>query len=169
MNAFEAINLQKSFCELHAVQGVDFAAKKGASNLFGAIGGENNLVQAEKRPLSSMSPTIVLKEGKLILALGTPSGTRILTCVAQTVLNYLEFDLPLYEAVGSVRFHQQWSPDNIRIEETPVDPSLVSSLEAMGHEVISKNLGCRIQAISVENGKLHGVSDQRGEGLAIGK
>jgi gamma-glutamyltranspeptidase/glutathione hydrolase len=115
-----------------------------------------------------MSPTIVTKDGKPILALGTPSGTRILTCVAQTVLNYLEFEKPLYEAVGAIRFHQQWSPDQIRFGEAPLDSGLVTALEKMGHTVVQKNLGCRIQAIAFENGKIHGVSDQRGEGLTLG-
>ncbi len=147
----------------------DFAAAVGASNLFGAVGGENNLVEAEKRPLSSMSPTIVLRQGKPLLALGTPSGTRILTCVAQTVLNYLEFKRDLYEAVGAIRFHHQWSPDYIRFGEVPLDGNLVDELEDMGYKVVQKNLGCRVQAIAFEDGQLHGVSDQRGEGLARGE
>ena len=146
----------------------DFAAQVGASNLFGAVGGENNLVEAQKRPLSSMSPTIVLRKKKPLLALGTPSGTRILTCVAQTMLNYLEFKKPLYEAVGAVRFHHQWSPDYIRFDEVPLDENLVDALEDMGHTVKQRNLGCRIQAIAFENGKLHGVSDPRGEGNSQG-
>ena len=146
----------------------DFAAQVGATNLFGAVGGENNLIEPEKRPLSSMSPTIVLKDNKPVLALGTPSGTRILTCVAQTVLNYLEFKKPLYEAVGAIRFHHQWSPDYIRFDDVPLDENLVDGLEDIGHEVVKKNLGCRVQAIAFENGKLHGVSDQRGEGNSLG-
>ena len=85
----------------------DFTTKVGASNLFGAVGGENNLVAPEKRPLSSMSPTIVIEKGKPLMALGSPSGTRILTCVAQTLLNYFEYGLSLRDSVSAVRYHHQ--------------------------------------------------------------
>lgn len=146
----------------------DFATKPGAQNLFGAVGGEANLVEPGKRPLSSMSPTIVFKKGKPLLALGTPSGTRILTCVAQTILNYIEFNLPLYESVAAVRYHHQWRPDYIRLDDQ-APKKLVQNLEGMGYKVKKKNLGCKVQAISFENGLLHGVSDPRGEGMSLGK
>lgn len=146
----------------------DFSIKEGASNFFGAVGGKNNLVEPEKRPLSSMSPTIVKKDGKTILALGTPSGTRILTCVAQVMLNYLEHELSLWDAVSATRIHHQWSPDSIRIGNPGFELNTESKLLSMGHKLEKKNLGCKIQAISIERGKLHGVSDPRGEGLAKG-
>ena len=143
----------------------DFATKVGASNLFGAIGGKNNLIEPQKRPLSSMSPTIIFDddEGKPKMAVGTPSGTRILTCVMQTVLNYLEFEMPLYDSVAALRYHHQWAPDYIRVEEAGFSQATTSSLENMGHDVTKKNLGCRIQAIAIENGAIIGVSDPRGE------
>ena len=147
----------------------DFATKVGASNLFGAIGGKNNLVAPMKRPLSSMSPTIVLKNGKLVLALGTPSGTRILTCVTSVILNYIEHELPLYDAVAAVRYHHQWSPDEIRVDEPGFSKSLVKELVGKGYKINKKNLGCKIQAISYENGFLHGVSDPRGQGMSYGE
>ena len=147
----------------------DFATKVGASNLFGAVGGRNNLVAPEKRPLSSMSPTIVLKDEKPVLALGTPSGTRILTCVAQTILNYLEHDMSLLHAVAAVRYHQQWSPDSIRIGEMSLPYETENELRKMGHELVHKNLGCRIQAIAKKGERLIGVSDPRGQGMAAGK
>ena len=146
----------------------DFATKVGASNLFGAIGGKNNLIEPKKRPLSSMSPTIVMdkKSNKTLMALGTPSGTRILTCVMQTIFNVLEFKLPLLEAVKLPRYHHQWYPDEIRVG-TGFPLKLQKELSAMGHKIKGKPLGCRIQAIKLGE-KLIGVSDPRGEGLALG-
>lgn len=145
----------------------DFATKAGATNLFGAVGGNKNLVEPGKRPLSSMSPTIVLRDGKPILALGTPSGTRILTCVAQTLLNRLEFRLPLWESVSALRYHQQWVPDQLRFEEVDIPKRLEQKLSKMGHVVTKKDLGCKIQAIEKDGPNLHAVSDPRGEGKAL--
>ncbi|MBT7609129.1 MAG: gamma-glutamyltransferase [Bacteriovoracaceae bacterium] len=147
----------------------DFATKVGASNLFGAIGGSNNLVAPMKRPLSSMSPTIVLKDNQPLLALGTPSGTRILTCVTSVILNYLEHELPLYDAVAAVRYHHQWSPDEIRVDKPGFPISVKKELENKGYKINVKNLGCSIQAIVYENGFLHGVSDPRGQGMSYGE
>ena len=146
----------------------DFSTKPGASNLFGAIGSKQNLVSPQKRPLSSMSPTIIMSDKKPVLALGTPSGTRILTCVAQTILNYLEYDMDLYSAVASTRIHHQWSPDHLRIGAPYFSVDTMNKLKEMGHTISKKDLGCKIQAIAIENGKLHGVSDPRGTGLSKG-
>jgi gamma-glutamyltranspeptidase/glutathione hydrolase len=146
----------------------DFATKVGATNLFGAVGGRNNLVEAEKRPLSSMSPTIVMKDGFPLLAVGTPSGTRILTCVAQTILNYIEHKESLAHSVSAVRYHQQWFPDELRIGNMGLKKQSEDKLRKMGHKLNHKNLGCRIQAIANEKGLLKGVSDPRGQGLAVG-
>ena len=147
----------------------DFAQKVGASNLFGAIGGANNLIEPKKRPLSSMSPTLILKDGQIKLALGTPSGTRILTCVAQTILNYLTFEMDLYQAVSATRFHHQWSPNEIRIGRNPFPAAVISELKRRGHKINFKPLGCKVQAIAKEGGKLIGVSDPRGAGLSLGE
>lgn len=147
----------------------DFAQAVGASNLFGAIGGDKNLVAPKKRPLSSMSPTLVLKDGKPFLALGTPSGTRIISCVAQTMLNVLEFRLPLYDAVAATRVHHQWMPEEIRIEKPFLPNAAFKDLEARGHKVKRQALGCQIQAIQRVGDAWVGVSDPRGEGLAIGE
>ena len=146
----------------------DFSTKPGAMNLFGAVGSKQNLVAPEKRPLSSMSPTIVFKDGEVKLGVGTPSGTRILTCVMQTILNYFEYEKPLYEAVAMARYHHQWRPHQIRFDETSLPSSTVSELEKMGHKVKFKNLGCRIQAVAKEGDVITGVSDPRGEGKALG-
>lgn len=149
----------------------DFASHIGGINLFGAVGGKNNLVEPRKRPLSSMSPTIVFdKDDNPILALGTPSGTRILTCVMQTVLNVLEHKMPLWEAVSSTRYHHQWNPEEIRIGKPGFDPEVEKELTAMGHKINHKSLGCSIQAIARDkDGNLNGVSDPRGEGMSFGK
>lgn len=146
----------------------DFAQKVGELNLFGAVGGKYNLVQARKRPLSSMSPTIITKDGEPVLALGSPSGTRIITCVAQTILNVVEFNMPLYEAVAATRIHQQWQPDILKIEEPYLSSKVEKALKEKGHEVVHGKLGCSIQAIKKEKKKWVGVSDPRGEGMALG-
>lgn len=146
----------------------DFAQAVGASNLFGAIGGSANLVEPYKRPLSSMSPTIILKNNKPFLALGTPSGTRIISCVAQTAFNVLEYNLPLYEAVAATRIHHQWQPEEIRVESPGLESWAIEDLKARGHKVVDKGLGCQIQAIQRVGDKWVGVSDPRGEGLAVG-
>lgn len=147
----------------------DFAQKVGAQNLFGATAtSTSNLVQPKKRPLSSMSPTIVTKDGNPFMALGSPSGTRIISCVAQTILNAVEFEMPLFEAVAATRVHQQWLPDELKIEAPFLSESVEKRLAERGHNVIHGKLGCSIQAIKRENGKWTGVSDPRGEGLALG-
>lgn len=145
----------------------DFATKPGAKNLFGAIGGKKNLIKPLKRPLSSMSPTIVFKNKRPVMGLGTPSGTRIITCVAQTILNYFTFKESLYNSVSSLRYHHQWYPDYIMVEEPGFKKSVQKNLEELGHHIELKDLGCKIQVVAKENDFLHGVSDSRGEGLSL--
>lgn len=146
----------------------DFAVKVGASNLFGAVGGEKNLIEPQKKPLSSMSPTIVMKKKQPVLALGTPNGTKIITCTALTILNYLEYKMSLYDSVHALRYHQQWHPDEIRVEEPGFPKDVNDELLSFGHKIKVENMGCKVQAIAKEDNILHGVSDTRGEGLAIG-
>lgn len=146
----------------------DFAQKAGAQNLFGAVGGKFNLVQPRKRPLSSMSPTIITKDDAPFMALGSPSGTRIITCVAQTILNAVEFKMPLYEAVAATRIHQQWRPDVLKIEAPFLEPQVEKELKEKGHTLSHERLGCSIQAIKKVKKGWHGVSDPRGTGLAMG-
>lgn len=146
----------------------DFATQVGASNLYGAIGGENNLIAPLKRPLSSMSPTLVLQDGIPFMALGTPSGTRIVTCVALTLLNVLEYDLPIWEAVSLTRYHHQWKPDTLQIENGSLPKATSSALKEMGYAVSEKDLGCRVQAVIKKGEMLRGVSDPREEGSSQG-
>lgn len=146
----------------------DFAQKVGVQNLFGAVGGKNNLIQPSKRPLSSMSPTIITKDGDAFMGLGSPSGTRIITCVAQTILNTVEFEMPLYEAVAATRIHQQWQPDALKVEAPFLSEKVEKELASKGHNLVHEELGCSIQAIRREKKGWVGVSDPRGEGLAQG-
>lgn len=148
----------------------DFASHVGGVNLFGAIGGKNNLVHPRKRPLSSMTPTIVYdKNNKPFMALGTPSGTRIITCVLQTVLNVLEYEMPLWEAVAATRYHHQWKPEEIRVGKPYFSKETEGKLKAMGHKINHKDLGCKIQAVQLQSdGSLRGVSDPREEGMSFG-
>ena len=147
----------------------DFAAKVGADNLFGAIGGLKNLPAPEKRPLSSMTPTIVMKDKKPLLAVGTPSGTRIITCVAQTFLNYFEHGMSLKDSVSAVRYHHQWFPDEIRTDAEGLPKATEKALKKMGYTVRRKNLGCRIQSVAREKDRFIGFSDIRGRGLVSGE
>ncbi|MCC6459396.1 MAG: gamma-glutamyltransferase [Saprospiraceae bacterium] len=148
----------------------DFSAKPGAPNLYGAIGGKANAVAGNKRPLSSMTPTIVTRDGKLSLVVGTPGGTTIPTSVFQVLLNVYAFDLPLREAVHNKRFHHQWLPDAIQIEENAFSEELIPALEAMGHTVTPRSPIGRVEAIFREpgSGKLRAVADYRGDDAAGG-
>lgn len=148
----------------------DFSQAPGAANMFGAVGSEKNKIEPLKRPLSSMSPTLVFdRDNQLVMGLGTPSGTRILTCVTQTILNVLEFNLPIYPAVATARIHQQWKPHVLRFEPGTLDSFQKEYLIKKGHKLEEESLGCQIQAIMRTQGQWQGVSDPRGEGLAIGQ
>lgn len=147
----------------------DFSLSVGGGNLFGAYGGEKNFIQPFKTPLSSMSPTIVMKNGKPLMILGSPSGTRIITCVALTILNHLFYQMPLSDAVSTSRYHQQWSPDELWMEKEAMTSAVIKDLEKKGHRVKEKEMGCKIQAIVVkDDNSKEGFSDIRGRGLAKG-
>jgi len=112
----------------------DFTAKSGASNAYGLIGFTANLPGPGKRPLSSMSPTIVLKDGKPFLVTGSPGGSRIITAVLQVIVNVIDFHMPVAEAVGAPRLHQQWQPEEVLVEPG-FDASLLAALAARGHKL----------------------------------
>ncbi len=147
----------------------DFSARPGVPNKLGVIGGKENAIAPQKRPLSSMSPTIVTKAGKPVLALGSPSGPQIITCVTLTVLNYIEYKIPLYESVSALRYHHQWLPNELIVEDPGLPKETTTELEKMGYNVSRKGIGCKVQAVAFEGDQLHGVSDPREEGLAIGE
>lgn len=140
----------------------DFSVKPGIPNQYGLIGAEANAIAANKRMLSSMTPTIIEKEGKLFMVLGTPGGSTIITSVMQVFLNVAEFGMDLEEAVGAKRFHHQWLPDVIMVEEGGFSPELKAALETMGHSFQEIQSIAKVKAIQVlEDGRLHGVADPR--------
>ena len=112
----------------------DFSVKPGVPNMYGAIGAEANAIAPGKRMLSSMTPTIVLRKDKPYLVIGTPGGTTIPTSVLQTILNILEFNLSTEDAVNKPKFHHQWLPDMIMVENS-FPQHVIDSLKAMGYEV----------------------------------
>ena len=119
----------------------DFAAKPGEPNLFGLVQGEANAIQPGKRPLSSMAPTIVLKDGKLYMVLGAPGGSRIINGVLEVFLNVADFGMNVQDAVDWPRFHHQWKPDKLYLERG-ISPDTAAILRTMGHDVESFAVGC---------------------------
>jgi gamma-glutamyltranspeptidase/glutathione hydrolase len=139
----------------------DFSAKPGVPNAYGLIGGEANKIEPHKRMLSSMSPTIVMKDGKNFLVAGSPGGSRIITTTLQIIMNVIDHRLNVQAAVNAPRIHHQWLPDEIRIEEG-FSPDTIRLLEAMGHAVNEKTSMGAIQSIMVAaDGTMFGGADPR--------
>jgi gamma-glutamyltranspeptidase/glutathione hydrolase len=148
----------------------DFAAKPGASNIFGATATTHaNQVEPKKTPLSSMSPTIIFKGGKPILALGAPGGTRIITAVTQTILNNLVFHQDLYTSVASPRIHQQWQPDVLSVENREFPGNGVRDLSDRGWKIKRMPAQSNVMAVSREGDELIGVADPRDIGTSKGE
>jgi gamma-glutamyltranspeptidase/glutathione hydrolase len=142
----------------------DFSAKPGVPNAYGLIGGDANAVEAGKRPLSSMSPTIVLKDGKPYIVTGSPGGSRIITTTLQVILNVVDHGMNIAEATAAVRIHDQWLPEEIRVEEG-LSGDTVRLLEDMGHNVVTKSAMGSTQSVLISNqGFLLGASDPRRAG-----
>jgi len=148
----------------------DFSAKPGEPNMFGLLGAEANAIAPQKRMLSSMTPTIVEKDGKLKMVLGTPGGSTIITSVAQNILNVLEYDMGMQESVNTPRFHHQWLPDEVKFELN-FDTSVFAPLEKLGYKIDQSNsriIG-KVDAILVlKNGQLEAGADPRGDDAAAG-
>jgi gamma-glutamyltranspeptidase/glutathione hydrolase len=147
----------------------DFSVKSGVPNQFGLVGAKANDIAPEKRMLSSMTPTIVEKGGNLLMVVGTPGGSTIITSVFQTILNVIDHDMQMQEAVDAKRLHHQWLPDRILTEADAVNASVQKKLNRLGHEFESRgNIG-RVDAILVlSDGKLEGAADRRGDDSAAG-
>ncbi len=148
----------------------DFSAKPGVPNQFGLTGSEANSIQPGKRMVSSMTPTIVLKDGKPFLIVGSPGGSTIITTVLQTIMNVIDFGMNIQQAVDAPRFHHQWLPERIDYERYGMTEDVKNNLKAMGHKIgIQRVLG-RVQAIEIDWTKhiFYGASDPRSFGTAEG-
>jgi gamma-glutamyltranspeptidase/glutathione hydrolase len=143
----------------------DFNAAPGLTTDRGLIGTEPNLVRPEQRMLSSMTPTILARDGKLVGVVGSPGGRTIINSVLQVVLNVIDFEMGMPEAVSAKRFHHQWLPDGIRIEEDGITPATLAGLEAMGHTVRMAGSQGRTDCIMMdsETGELTGAPDPRSQ------
>lgn len=147
----------------------DFSAKPGAPNMYGLVGGEANAIAPSKRMLSSMTPTIVEKNGKLFMVVGTPGGSTIITSVFQSIINVVEFDMNMQGAVDFERFHHQWKPDFIQYEPGRLTEFTSKELRRKGHELKERASIGRVDAILVlKDGRLEGGADPRGDDIAVG-
>jgi len=157
----------------------DFTAKIGVPNLYGLVQGEANKIEPGKRPLSSMSPTIVSKDGKPVMVVGTPGGSRIITAVLHTVINVIDYGMNVQEAVDAPRFHQQWLPEATNVENFALSPDTRKILEGMGHKLGDPQPANHLAAIlvgapslggkPVGRNRFYGANDpRRNSGLALG-
>ncbi len=157
----------------------DFTVKVGVPNMFGLVQGEANAIAPGKRPLSSMSPTIMTKDGKPVLIVGTPGGSRIITAVVHTIINLVDYGMDLQEAVDAPRFHQQWLPEATNLENFCLSPDTQKMLEGMGQKFLGAQPANHVSAIlvgapslggkPVANNRFYGANDPRGgTGLALG-
>jgi gamma-glutamyltranspeptidase/glutathione hydrolase len=148
----------------------DFTTKPGVPNNYDLIQGEANAIAPGKRPLSAMAPTIVLKDGKLFLVLGSPGGPRIISTVANILMGVVDYGLDIRQAVNAPRFHHQWMPDQIYVEKIGVSPDTIKLLEARGHRVRFEKYWSDGECIAIDpkTGERLGAADGRNGGKAVG-
>lgn len=147
----------------------DFSAKPGSPNLYGLLGGEANAIEPGKRMLSAMTPTIVERDGRLFMVVGTPGGSTIITSVFQIIVNVVDFGMDMQAAVDAPRFHHQWKPEHISPETDAIDPATRASLERSGYTFVNRQAIGRVDAILVmPDGSLQGGADPRGDDVAVG-
>ena len=139
----------------------DFTVKPGAANLYGLVQGEPNAIAPGKRPLSSMSPTLVERDGKVVLVLGSPGGPRIITAVLETIMNIVDHGMAAQEAVDAPRFHHQAQPEDVYFERSGLSPKVVTQLAAMGYKLVEQRPWGAVELIEIANRRLRGASDRR--------
>jgi gamma-glutamyltranspeptidase / glutathione hydrolase len=145
----------------------DFVSKPGAPNMFGMVGGDANAIEPGKRPLSSMTPTIITQNGKLFMVVGAPGGSRITTGVTQVILDVLDFHMNPQDAVDLPRFHEQWKPESLYLQ-SGFAPETEKALQRMGYQLEPTNAIARVEAIVVSNGMLEGGTESRQHGKVAG-
>jgi gamma-glutamyltranspeptidase/glutathione hydrolase len=147
----------------------DFSVKPGAPNQYGLVGGKANAIAPGKRMLSSMTPTIVEKEGQLFMVVGSPGGSTIITSVYQTILNVVEHNRDMQQAIEEKKTHHQWMPDRILYEQGGLDSTLLRGLEHLGHSLEARNPIGQVNAVLVlPDGRLQGGADSRADNVAWG-
>ncbi|MCC8392948.1 gamma-glutamyltransferase [Paraburkholderia sp. MMS20-SJTR3] len=146
----------------------DFSAKPGAANMFGVVGSDANAIEPKKRPLSSMTPTILTRDGKVALVIGTPGGSRIFTSIFQVINNLYDYEMPLPDALAAMRFHHQLLPANTIFWEPykPIDGELAKQIEAKGYTLSGQGFNGDIQVIRIDGDKPEPAADPRGRGVA---
>jgi gamma-glutamyltranspeptidase/glutathione hydrolase len=147
----------------------DFSAKPGVPNIFGVVGGDANAIAPGKRPLSTMTPTILTEQGRVALVIGTPGGSRIATWVFQVITDWHDFHMPLAAAVAAPRIHHQLLPPNTLFEEpyATLDPAVRTALGQRGYAFVNQGWNGDIEAIAIDRAGTVAVSDPRGRGVAL--
>jgi gamma-glutamyltranspeptidase/glutathione hydrolase len=147
----------------------DFTVKAGAANLYGLVQGEPNAIAPGKRPLSSMAPTLVERDGRVVLVLGSPGGSRIITTVLETIMNMVDRGMAAQAAVDAPRLHHQSQPQDVYFEQSGLSPDVITELTTMGYKVVEQRPWGAVELIEIANRRLRGASDRRlPAGAAVG-